>query len=228
VGGLIVEIHWGGGHVRRIFLGCLSLGLGWTAGVSWARRRRLAVRLVCIGLGLAGALAVRWFVPDGWVSRWEASRMAERIDALRADDAATFGSLVEVRCRRAAMHYFPEYSDEIVAAELAWLNRSVQAAAADAADWAPLDPERAAQRLRDCQRALDLVPQADWAAKQLRDSWRHVLQARCQRLEAVLKVLLTRGELGAATLEARRAAGELLADVKMAGLGKEGDRGTDK
>jgi hypothetical protein len=219
LGGVIGLAHLGGAHFPRCFVACLSLGLGWIVGVSWAWRLPVGARLAYIAVGVAGALAARWFVAttDG-VSLWDANRTAARLEALSAEDIAGFAA--GAGRRQAARRQFPEYAGEIADAENAWMQRCVRSALTGARRLRDDDPAAAA-RLRNCDAALARLPQAGWARQELLDTRRRIVLARCRRVEAEMKVLLGRGEFSVASETGRRAAKELLADAQATEVRKE-------
>jgi hypothetical protein len=220
VTGLILTAVLGSEHLFRVFVGCLSLGLGWVVGVSWARRRPNAVRLGWVVAGVAGAVAARWFVPTATGdSLWNASHTAAALEALPADDIGLFSA--GAARRKAAARNFPEYATDIAEAERAWLDRCADTAIFEAKGRKDTEPAQASARLGDCERALGRLPQAAEASKKVHEARREVLDARAKLVRAELELLADHGKFAKVAETARQRLEEMDAEVRELNAAEE-------
>jgi hypothetical protein len=197
----------------RVFVGCLSLALGWIVGVTWARRYPNRVRLAYVAVGIVGALMARWFVPTAaGVSLWGASRTAAALESQSAEDIAGFAA--GAARRQAAARDFPEYAQDIADAEAAWLRRCVDTAVGDAEGLKDTEPAQASARLGDCERALGRLANAGEATKEVHEARRKLLDTRARRARAELELLADHGQFAAVAETAGRRLEEMGAEIR--------------
>jgi hypothetical protein len=218
--GLVSTAALGGEHLPRVLASCLALGLGWSAGVSWARRRSRTVRLAWVAAGVVGALCARWFVPTTQgVSLWTASRMADRLETYPV--SAPGGFAAGQARRQAAVRQFPQYAEEIQTAERVCLRRCVDAAIGRAAGLLQDNPRLATRPLRDCDRALGRLIQNTDLETDLRNARRQTIREACMRIQAELELQIKFGDYSIVAEEARAAADELRSEAQAMGVAKE-------
>jgi hypothetical protein len=201
------------GHWPR--LGAVLLAAGAGIGLALCRPGWVA-RGGWVLAGLVVAVGAWWFVPTTaglslWQARREAGQQAEALGSLAADDFAEFAA---GRVRRAEVAaQFPQLGGILEGAERGWVERSGEAAVAEAEGVLAADPVRACRRLAKAERALTRCAADEGPLGRLRAARRRALGACLEKLRRRVLDGQEEGRFEAAAALARRLEREAGADA---------------
>lgn len=172
----LAGLGWlGGTHLPRVFVTLLAVAVGFTVGISLARRRGWHTRLGWMAGGLAVAGLAGWFVPTmQGVSLWSAYRQVSELQALPAGDIA--GYTRGVAERKQLVAEFPNFAEDVTTAEHGWLRRTVDAAIEDADRTLETDPIKALTNLQQTNTALARLDHYSLVRKELEAAQRRILR----------------------------------------------------
>jgi hypothetical protein len=187
--GLIGLGFLGGIHLPRVFLALLALGVGFSVGISLARRRAWFVRLGWLAVGLTLAALAGWFVPttEG-VSLWSAYAQLRELRNLPPGDLSAY--LREAPARKRLVESFPAFTEDVLAGERAWLRRTVDEVIERGDQLLEADPQRASLHLQAAASRLSkgehfILVQSELQAARRR-AFRAWLEAARQEVQELL------------------------------------------
>src|SRR5579872_5817674 len=109
--GLVGVGQLGGTHLPRVFFTLLAVAIGFTVGISGARRRSWFRRLGWMAAGLALAGVAGWFVPTTrGVNLWSSYRQLDELRALPAGDVSGYAH--DLSARRKIVTEFPTFAED--------------------------------------------------------------------------------------------------------------------
>jgi hypothetical protein len=189
IGGLIAIGVQGPTHVSRIAATGAALWVGLLIALAVSGGWRWYSRVAWAVAGLAGAAACWYFVPTtGGITLAEANRRLNAIRTLPAGEVALFSAGQWER--QELFREFPNWKDDIAAAERDWFRRTVTAAVSAADTQRQTDPDAAQESLRKLEDRLTPSPHYDNVWWVLRDARGRVFRSQLVRLEAELERLL--------------------------------------
>jgi hypothetical protein len=173
----LLGLGWlGGTHLPRLTFALLGIAIGFTTGISLARRRVWYARLGWMAAGLTLAALAGWFVPTmRGVSLWSAYQQVDELRALPSGDVA--GYVRGAPARKALVSEFPTFAEDVASAERAWMRRTVDTAIEEADRQMASDPHKGLAELHQLKGSLEQMEHYSLVSEELESARRRASEA---------------------------------------------------